>query len=126
MIVPDISSQQPTAAATTRQDLHAIIATRRELGSEYEDALVDSFLDKLDVEIAARVRSEVAAQTSAAGKNSHRGKDNGVAVVLGSLGIGIPLSGIGAGTSGLPGLALVWAGIVIANMAYALSRRSSR
>ncbi|WP_204072539.1 hypothetical protein [Planotetraspora phitsanulokensis] len=119
--------QQPTTTSnTTRQDLHAIIATRRELGPDYEDALVDSFLDKLDVEIAARVRSEVARQTAGIGKDNHRGKDASVPVALGSLGIGIPLTAIAADNAGGPGLFLTWVGIVFVNVAYALSRRSHR
>ncbi|MFC0556883.1 hypothetical protein ACFFHJ_38880 [Planotetraspora thailandica] len=121
----DISPQHRVASPTTRQDLHAIIEARRELGPDYEDALVDSFLDKLDVEIAARVRSEVAAQTSgAAGKDNRRAKDAAVPVALGSLGIAIPLTAIAGDAAGGPGLLLVWAGIIGVNIAYALSRRS--
>jgi hypothetical protein len=125
VIVPD-NPPQPTTSPTTREDLRAIIATRRDLGPDYEDALVDSFLDKLDVEIAARVRSEVAAQTAGASKDNHRGKDASVPVALGSLGIGIPLTAIAADNAGGPGLLLAWAGIVCVNVAYALSRRSNR
>jgi len=35
-----------------------------------------------------------------------------------SLGVGVPLSGIGAGISGLPGLLIVWVGIVLVNLVY--------
>ncbi|MCT9930310.1 hypothetical protein N5079_08740 [Planotetraspora sp. A-T 1434] len=112
-------------APSTREDLRAIIATRRELGPEYEDALVDSFLDKLDVEIAARVRNEVAAQMIHRPQQPPR-KDAAVGVALGSLGIGIPLTGIAAGNAGTTGLVLSWAGIIAVNLAYAISRRSSR
>jgi hypothetical protein len=45
----------------------------------------------------------------------------GLAVM--SLLFGIPLTGIGAGTTGLAGLVVVWAGIVLVNFAYALRRR---
>jgi hypothetical protein len=40
-----------------------------------------------------------------------------------SLLAGIPLTGIAAGTSGLPGLVTAWAGLVLINIAYALRRR---
>ncbi|GII31435.1 hypothetical protein Pmi06nite_48770 [Planotetraspora mira] len=126
VIVPDNPLQQHTTSDATRQDLRAIIATRRDLGPDYEDALVDSFLDKLDVEIAARVRSEVAAQTAGIAKDTHRGKDTTVPVALGSLGIGIPLTAIASSNAGGAGLLLAWAGIICVNVAYALSRRSSR
>ncbi|WP_432933755.1 hypothetical protein ACQPZZ_18785 [Microbispora sp. CA-135349] len=135
--MPDIASQQPPAtgrpvppppaASSTREDLRAVMAARRDLGPEYEDALVDSFLDKLDVEIAARVRNEVAAQLH------HRPpgppvkqKDSAVGVVMGSLALGIPLTGIAVGNAGLPGLFLSWGGIIAVNFAYAISRRSQR
>jgi hypothetical protein len=117
--------QPPLTAPGTRQDLHAIIAARRELGPDYEDALVDSFLDKLDVEIAARVRAEVAAHTSEPQTSTPK-KDSAVTVALGSLGLGIPLTGIAAGNAGAPGLVLAWVGIIAVNLAYALSRRSGR
>jgi hypothetical protein len=40
-----------------------------------------------------------------------------------SLGCAIPLSGIGAGVLGLPGLLITWIGIVLVNFFYAWSRR---
>lgn len=136
-MVPDIASQQPPAtgrpvppppaASSTREDLRAVIAARRDLGPEYEDALVDSFLDKLDVEIAARVRSEVAAHLSRQPPGPPvKQKDGAVGVALGSLGIGIPLTAIAAGAGHFPGLVLAWGGIVAVNVAYALSRRGQR
>ncbi|WP_182873466.1 hypothetical protein [Microbispora sp. H10670] len=137
VMVPEIASQPPAAGQgyrpppqagtqTTREDLRAVIAARRDLGPEYEDALVDSFLDKLDVEIAARVRNEVAAQIGHQPLPGRRPKDSAVGVALGSLGIGIPLTGIAAGTAHGPGLLLAWGGIVAVNLAYALSRRTQR
>ncbi|MBX6381363.1 MAG: hypothetical protein IRZ07_00090 [Microbispora sp.] len=114
-------------AQSTREDLRAVIAARRDLGPDYEDALVDSFLDKLDVEIAARVRSEVEAQLRRQPPVPPvRQKDSAVGVALGSLGIGIPLTAIAAGAGHFPGLLLAWGGIVAVNLAYALSRRSQR
>lgn len=40
-----------------------------------------------------------------------------------SLGLGIPLTAIASGTAGLPGLLVVWVGIVLVNAVYAWSRR---
>ena len=42
-----------------------------------------------------------------------------------SLGVGVPLTAIGSGTAGLPGLLVVWIGIVLVNLAYGWSRRKS-
>lgn len=102
-----------------REDLYATLDTRRELGPEYEAALVESFVARLDETIATRVRGELEgyghrppAKTKSAGAVM-------VPIALGSLGIGIPLTGIGAGTAGFDGLLLVWVGIVVINLAAA-------
>lgn len=42
-----------------------------------------------------------------------------------SLGVGVPLTGIGAGVSGLPGLLVVWIGIVLVNLVYGWTHRKS-
>lgn len=123
---PGRSPQQPVAPST-REDLRAVLAARRDLGAEYEDALVDSFLDKLDVEIAARVRGEVAAQIAHQRQGAQQEKkDSGVGVALGSLALGIPLTGAAGATAGGPGVMLVWFGIIAVNVAYALGRRRQR
>ncbi|GIH48386.1 hypothetical protein SAMN05421833_111185 [Microbispora rosea] len=136
-MVPDIASQQPPgtgrpvppppAAPSNREDLRAVMAARRDLGPDYEDALVDSFLDKLDVEIAARVRNEVAAHLARQPPgNQPKQKDSAVGIAIGSLALGIPLTGIAVGNAHLPGLLLAWGGIVAVNLAYALGRRRER
>jgi len=137
-MVPDIASHQPPpgtgrpippppTAPSTREDLRAVMAARRDLGPDYEDALVDSFLDKLDVEIAARVRNEVAAQLHHQPPGPPvKQRDNAMGVALGSLGIGIPLTTIAGAAGHLPGMLLAWGGIVAVNVAYALNRRSQR
>ncbi|HEY5483200.1 MAG TPA: hypothetical protein VIK31_05235 [Propionibacteriaceae bacterium] len=40
-----------------------------------------------------------------------------------SLGVGVPLSGIGGGISGLAGLLIVWVGIVLVNLVYGWTHR---
>ena len=95
-------------------------------GPEYEDVLVDSFLEKLDAQITARIRAEVGSASHGSSSDAKEERQHSTGVVLGSLGIGIPLTGIAAGTAGTPGLFLAWGGIVAVNVAYALSRRSRR
>ncbi|MBO3748529.1 hypothetical protein J5X84_20835 [Streptosporangiaceae bacterium NEAU-GS5] len=114
---------------STREDLKATLAARRDLGPDYEDALVESFLDKLDQEITARVRGEVAsnARYGTAGiRAAKEDRDRSVGVALGSLGIGVPLTAIAAGTTHGPGLVVAWAGIIAVNFAYAIGRRRRR
>jgi hypothetical protein len=47
-------------------------------------------------------------------------------LALGSMGIAIPCTAIAAGISGLPGLIVVWTGVVLVNVAAALGPRGGR
>ncbi|WP_329272723.1 hypothetical protein [Streptomyces sp. NBC_01451] len=110
--------------ADLKKELNATLQARRELGDEYESALVDSFLEKVDQRIDGsverRVRRQLAEQQMVAARDSRGPKSTdtfgerfGFAIV--SLVLAIPLSAIGAGTSGLPGLLVAWGGIVGVN-----------
>ncbi|MEV0176542.1 hypothetical protein AB0I00_36220 [Streptomyces sp. NPDC050803] len=111
-----------------KKELNATLQARRELGEEYESALVDSFLEKVDQRIDGaverRVRRQLAEQQMvvARGARSPKPTDSfgerfGFGIV--SLVLAIPLSGIGGGVSGLPGLLVAWAGIVGVNVVQA-------
>ncbi|MFD9433741.1 hypothetical protein [Streptomyces sp. NPDC060002] len=111
-----------------KKDLDATLQTRRELGEEYESALVDSFLEKVDQRIDGaverRVRRQFAEQQMVAARDtrSPRATDSwgerfGFGIV--SLVLAIPLSAIGAGTAHLPGLIVSWVGIVGVNVVQA-------
>lgn len=110
-----------------REDLQAALGARRELGPEYEDAVLDSFLERVDKAIEARVDARVAQRTGDRGqverRPSQRGPDSGLVLGIVSLCTGIPISGIAAGTEELPGLVVAWAGIAIVNLAHAWGRR---
>jgi hypothetical protein len=102
-----------------RDDLQATLDARRDLGPEYDAALVESFVDRLDATIAARVRAELGAHGAAP---HHKAKSPGAAMIpvaLGSMGIGIPLTAIAAGAAGFAGLLIAWMAIVIINVAAA-------
>lgn len=113
-----------------KKELAATLNARRDLGEDYESALVDSFLEKVDQRIATvvdrRVRRQVAEQQMVVARGSRSpdrssdtwGERYGFGVV--SLVVAIPLSGIGAGEAGLSGLLVTWAGIVGVNVAWAL------
>ncbi|MGW0828710.1 hypothetical protein [Streptomyces sp. NPDC002845] len=115
--------------AELKKELAATIHARRELGDDYETALVDSFLEKVDQRIDGavdrRVRRQLAEQqmVAARGARSPKSTDGfgeryGFGIV--SLVVAIPLSGIGGGVAGLSGLLVTWAGIVGVNVAWAL------
>ena len=110
--------------ADLKKELNATLQARRELGDEYESALVDSFLEKVDQRIDGsverRVRRQLAEQQMVVARDSRGPKSTdtfgerfGFGIV--SLVLAIPLSGIGGGVAGLPGLLVAWVGIVGVN-----------
>ncbi|WP_440105262.1 hypothetical protein [Streptosporangium sp. H16] len=108
-----------------RQDMRATVEARRDLGPEYEAALIESFVSRLDATIAHRVRAEMHASGAPKAK-SRKNSNSSIPLALGSMGIGIPLTAIAAQTSGTAGLLLAWGGIVAINFAHALSRWRER
>jgi hypothetical protein len=58
-------------APLSPQDIRAAAEVHRELGPEYGDAVVESFLEKVDREIAARVDARLAAASPAEPDNAH-------------------------------------------------------
>ncbi len=111
-----------------KKELDASLQARRELGEEYESALVDSFLEKVDQRIDGvverRVRRQFAEQrmTAARDSRSPRATDSwgerfGFGIV--SLVLAVPLSAIGGGVADLPGMLAAWLGIVGVNVVQA-------
>ncbi|MFE2095438.1 MULTISPECIES: hypothetical protein [unclassified Streptomyces] len=126
-----------------KKDLDATVRARRELGEEYDSALVESFLEKVDQRIDdvvdRRVRRHLAEQRMADARGSRRPRGGeswaerfGLAIV--SLVLAIPLSAIGGALAGLTGVVTTWVGIVAVNAAQAVrhnpeilaGRRASR
>ncbi|NUW38851.1 hypothetical protein [Nonomuraea rhodomycinica] len=105
---------------TVREDLQATFDARRDLGPEYEAALVESFADRLDPTIAARVQAELHRQGPFAGRARRTGPPL-VPLALGSMGIGVPLTAIAAVNTGLVGLAVTWLAIAVINVAGAMA-----
>lgn len=105
----------------TRAELEALLATRKDLGAQYDDALVDSFADRIEQAIELRTRQVLGARAR------ERGAGEGqfwLGVI--SLGAGIPISGIAGGIAELPGLIAAWTGIVGVNVAHAIGARRRR
>jgi hypothetical protein len=102
-----------------RRDYEALLATRGELGPDYEKALVDSFADRMEREIERR--SFHGNDQWRARRDDARGdRQRQLALAIVSLGGGIPITAISASISGLPGLITAWAGIAVVNVAHAL------
>ena len=90
-----------------REEARAALEARRELGPDYEDAIVDSLVAKIEERLEARGAARPPARGVAA-----------AGPMLASLGIAIPLLGIAGGIAQLPGIALVCVAVVLVNLFY--------
>ncbi len=95
-----------------QDELHAALEARKELGPEYEPHVVDSFLERIERRLAER-RDTKPARPEA---------NKTLALAIISLILSIPLMAIGVTQAGLTGLVVVWAGIVLVNLAYTQRR----
>src|SRR5512141_648590 len=86
-----------------REDVRATLTARRELGSDFDDALVESF--------AQRVEERLKTRRPARRSTDERGMVLALAII--SLGCGIPITAIAVSSAGLAGLAVAWAGNVL-------------
>jgi hypothetical protein len=117
-----------SSSSFSPDEIRAAAETHRELGPDYRDAVVDSFLDKVGREIDARVDARLAAARHVAPQpeRAPRKSISDVAVLVITLGFGIPISAIavaaGAHPAGLWGLLVVWIAIAAINIAYAVRR----
>ncbi|WP_330320202.1 hypothetical protein OG927_13245 [Streptomyces clavifer] len=111
------------------RELDATLQARGELGPEYESALIDSFLEKveqrLDGTLDRRVRRHFAEQqmvvarggTPPAQATGTFGERFGFGIV--SLVLAVPLSAIGVANAGIDGLVVAWLGIFGVNAVHA-------
>jgi hypothetical protein len=88
-----------------KDELHAAIEARKELGAEMEPAVIDAFVERIERRLAAR-----------AGESERllkRKRDHQKEMVLGAMGISVPLLAIAAIFTGLPGVLAVCAAIAV-------------
>jgi hypothetical protein len=109
-----------------KKELNATLQARNELGAEYESALIESFLEKvekrLDASLDQKVRRHMAEQQMVVARGTSRpphrsggfGERFGFGIV--TMVLAIPLSAIASAQAGFPGLLVAWAGIVGVNM----------
>ncbi len=96
------------------EELRAAVEARRELGSELEPHVIDSFVERIERRLDERAHAKPAL------RSDH--SEHTLALAIVSLGAAIPLSAIGAVQAGLVGLLVVWIGIVLVLVVYG-SRR---
>ena len=108
------------------EEFRAAAEVHRELGPEYDKAVVESFLERLGPEIDARVDTRVA-QELQAGTSQPRTPPMKLAIT--SMALVIPLTAIvtsnGDNPASLVGVLIIWLAIAIINVAYAISSRPS-
>ena len=117
-------------------ELRAAAETHKELGPEYQDAVLQSFVDRVGREIDARVDARLAqaaaqplaAQRMATPPAPRAPKPiSAMTLALGSIALGIPLTAIvvaaGSHPAGFAGLLVVWIAIAVINLGYASKMR---
>ena len=105
-----------------RRDYEALLATRSELGPDYEAALVDSFAERVEREIQRR-SAALSGGRSVRDRAAELAGKRQMTLGIVSLGAGIPITAISAGIADLPGLLVAWTGIAAVNVAHALQGR---
>ena len=125
-----------TESPLSAGEFRAAAETSKELGPEYQDAILESFVDRVGREIDARVDARLAqaaaqplaAQRMATPPAPRTPKQFSVmALALGSIALGIPLTAIvvaaGAHPAGFAGLLVIWIAIAVINLGYASKMR---
>jgi len=88
-----------TEHVVPKEELHAVVEARKELGDELEPAVIDAFVERIERRLADRADEGERALK--------RKRDHQKEMVLGSMAISIPLLAIAAIFTGLPGVAAV-------------------
>ncbi|WP_350275938.1 hypothetical protein [Kribbella sp. HUAS MG21] len=114
-----------------RKDLRAAAAARQELGPEYEDAIIESFLEKLDAREAQRRGQDLEYRQrdqvlEAVGLKRRETDPGGLALAIVSVIAAIPITAIAADMLGLIGTIVCWAGLVGINFARTAARNTPR
>jgi hypothetical protein len=93
-----------------RDELEAALEARKELGADMEPALLDSFVERIEQRL--RERNEESE------RSLKRKRDHQKEMVLGAMGISIPLLGIAAVFTGLAGVIVVCAALAVIAVAF--------
>jgi hypothetical protein len=96
-----------------REELQAAIEARRELGADMEPAVIDSFVERIERRLSER--------SEASERALKRRRDHQRELILGAMGISVPLFAIAAIFTGLAGVIAVCA--VLAVIAVVVSRQ---
>jgi Flp pilus assembly protein TadB len=88
-----------------RDELQAAVHARSELGADMEPALVDSFVERIERRLAER--------TEESERSLKRKREHQKEMVLGAMGISVPLLAIAAIFTGLAGVIVVCTALAV-------------
>ncbi|MGW2272162.1 hypothetical protein [Streptomyces yangpuensis] len=116
-------------AQELKKEFDATLKARRELGPEYEAALVESFVEKVDTQVRRRLAEERLAAARGEGPyagpaDGNFGERFGFAII--TLVLAVPLSAIAGTQAGFKGLLVAWAGIAGVSFIHAARLRRAR
>jgi VIT1/CCC1 family predicted Fe2+/Mn2+ transporter len=89
----------------TKDELQAAIGARRELGEELEPAVIDGFVERIERRLAERGTDSERALKA---RRNHQKE-----MILGAMGIAVPLLAIAAIFTGLAGVIVVCAALAV-------------
>jgi small-conductance mechanosensitive channel len=89
----------------SREELQAAIEARKELGAEMEPVVIDAFVERIEQRLAERGAER--------DKALKRRRDHQKEMVLGAMGISIPLLAIAAIFAGLAGILAVCGALAV-------------
>jgi hypothetical protein len=88
-----------------REELEAAIEARKELGAEMEPALIDGFVERIEKRLAER--------GTVSEKALRERREHQKELILGSMGIAVPLFVVAAIFTGLAGVIVVCAALAV-------------
>ena len=103
--------QPPRYSDEARNDARASLEAFGEMGPQYSDAVIDSFLARVDSQLGAQHQQNAEIEKRKAKQEDKRRSGRTAALSI-SLGIAIPLPAI-ASDYGLVGMAMAWVGVLL-------------
>lgn len=91
--------------AIPRDEARAVLEARAELGPEMEPAVVDAFVERIERRLALRTEES---ERALARRRNHQQE-----MILGAMGISVPLLAMAAIFAGLPGVIAVCVALVV-------------
>lgn len=116
---------RPTESVLSRAEVEAALATRAELGPEYEHEVAEALAERIEQVIEVKV-AERAGESRQLAKAESEDRESQFWLGLGSLGMAIPLTAVAGNFGDLPGIVASWAGIAAINVAFAITKRTRR